>query len=254
MRLFKVTGLVLLVLSMQVPTWVLGAEGTAELYQVSTLDTLLTGDYTGSVPVKTLLEHGDTGIGTFQDLDGEMVMLEHAVYQIKSDGKVYAVAPEARVPYAMVGRFTPTVSISVTEPLSEKQVGELLEAKLPKATHYFLVKIVGEFSRVKARSVPRQEQPYPPLETVIPKQSVFEFNGISGTLVGWRSPQFLKSVSGAGNHFHFMNKAKTAGGHALEYVVSKGVIDVQELSELHLVLPERGKVYAPVAAEGPKQP
>ncbi len=254
MRLFKVTGLVLLVLSAQVPTWAFGTEGTAELYQVSTLDTLLTGDYNGSVPVQTLLEHGDTGIGTFQDLDGEMVMLEHAVYQIKSDGKVYGVAPEARVPYAMVGRFTPTVSIPVTEPLTEKQVGELLEGKLSKATHYFLIKITGEFGRMKARSVPRQAKPYPPLETVIPKQSVFEFNGVAGTLVGWRSPQFLKSVSGAGNHFHFMNKDKTAGGHALEYVLTKGVIEVQELSEMHLVLPEQGKVYAPVTAEGPKQP
>jgi acetolactate decarboxylase len=230
------------------------AESPRELYQVSTLDTLLTGDFEGSTTVETLLQHGNLGIGTFTDLDGELVLLEGTAYQIKSDGKVYPVAPAARVPFAMVGQFISTQTFTLDTPLTEKQLAEFLDAHLPKATHYFLIKVSGEFDRVKARSVPRQAKPYPPLEKVIPKQSVFELSGVSGTLVGWRSPQFLKSVSGAGNHFHFINSAKNVGGHALEYTLRKGTLEVEEIRDLHLVLPDEGKVYAPASTGGPKQP
>ena len=46
------------------------------LFQVSTSAALVEGLYQGSVRVSRLLRHGDFGVGTFVDLDGEMVVLE----------------------------------------------------------------------------------------------------------------------------------------------------------------------------------
>jgi hypothetical protein len=44
------------------------------LFQVSTSGALVAGVYSGAVSVKSLLEHGDFGLGTFANLDGEMVV------------------------------------------------------------------------------------------------------------------------------------------------------------------------------------
>lgn len=46
------------------------------LYQVSTLDSLMQGVYDGELMLEELLQRGDFGIGTFDALDGEMVILD----------------------------------------------------------------------------------------------------------------------------------------------------------------------------------
>ena len=46
------------------------------LYQVSTATALVEGIYQGAVRVATLREHGDLGLGTFENLDGEMVIVD----------------------------------------------------------------------------------------------------------------------------------------------------------------------------------
>jgi acetolactate decarboxylase len=49
------------------------------LNQVSTIDALIQGVYDGDVTVGDLKKHGDFGIGTFDKLDGEMIVLDGQV-------------------------------------------------------------------------------------------------------------------------------------------------------------------------------
>jgi hypothetical protein len=51
-------------------------------FQVSTLGTLGIGLYEGSLPIGDLLQHGDFGLGTFDALDGEMVVVDGQVFRI----------------------------------------------------------------------------------------------------------------------------------------------------------------------------
>ncbi|MCF8061404.1 MAG: acetolactate decarboxylase [Deltaproteobacteria bacterium] len=51
--------------------------------QLATIDALLAGAYDGQWPCSLLAEHGDLGIGTFHRLDGEMIVLDGVVYQVK---------------------------------------------------------------------------------------------------------------------------------------------------------------------------
>lgn len=44
--------------------------------QVSTLEALLAGDYAGRLSLGQLLGYGNFGLGTFDRLDGEMILLE----------------------------------------------------------------------------------------------------------------------------------------------------------------------------------
>src|SRR5579863_5541911 len=80
------------------------------LFQVSTSAALVEGLYQGSVRVSRLLRHGDFGVGTFVDLDGEMVVLDGDCYQVSSDGSVARVEGDRLIPYAVVTRFAPEFS------------------------------------------------------------------------------------------------------------------------------------------------
>ena len=66
------------------------------LYQVSTSTALVEGIYQGAVRVGTLREHGDLGLGTFENLDGEMVMVDGRVFQVRADGSVHECDDAAR--------------------------------------------------------------------------------------------------------------------------------------------------------------
>ena len=58
------------------------------LFQVSTSGALVQGIYQRVVSSRFLLNYGDFGLGTFENLDGEMVVLDGAIYQVRGDGKV----------------------------------------------------------------------------------------------------------------------------------------------------------------------
>ena len=68
-------------------------------YQVSLLQGLTFGDYHGSVSVKALKGKGDTGLGTFDGLDGEMIMVDGSVYKAKGDGTVELADNSETIPF-----------------------------------------------------------------------------------------------------------------------------------------------------------
>ncbi|MCF7976024.1 MAG: acetolactate decarboxylase, partial [Phycisphaerae bacterium] len=59
---------------------------TNTVTQYSTIDALLAGAYDGVASCGDVLEYGDLGIGTFDKLDGEMVVLDGVVYQVPASG------------------------------------------------------------------------------------------------------------------------------------------------------------------------
>src|ERR1700739_656002 len=58
------------------------------LFQVSISGALVAGVYDREVSVRSILEHGDFGLGTFANLDGEMIVLDGQVYQVQGTGRV----------------------------------------------------------------------------------------------------------------------------------------------------------------------
>ena len=74
-----------------------------KIYQASTLQALALGYTKPVVMVKELLEHGDTGLGTFEHVDGEMIVLDGVCYQAKDDGSIVQAEDSAGVPFAVAG-------------------------------------------------------------------------------------------------------------------------------------------------------
>lgn len=109
---------------------------------------------------------------------------------------------------------------------------------------FYAVKVDGNFSYVKARSVPpRQEKPYLQLADAVSSQSVFEFENVSGTLVGFRTPEYVKGVNVPGYHLHFITENRSAGGHVLDLEMEKGDAALDITSIFLMELPASGDFY-----------
>jgi acetolactate decarboxylase len=219
----------------------LEGEGEVNLFQVSTIDALMDGAYEGQVSFAQLARQGDLGLGTFQGLDGEMVALDGQFYQVKSDGRVLPVAPVMKTPFANVVRFKPQHTLELRGALSLDELYLAIDRALPSPNLFYAVRIDGAFQYLKARSVSAQQRPYPKLVDVVKKQSVFEFNQVTGTVLGFRCPAFVKGVNVPGWHLHFIDQARAAGGHVLELKVVDPRVQITVASRFTMVLPQQGE-------------
>ena len=217
--------------------------GNDVLYQVSTLDALLQSVYDGILPIEELETHGDFGIGTFDGLEGEMIALDGDYYQIKDDGLAYPVSGEMTTPFATVTFFETDESFGLEEPVNLTELEALLDSKLPSENLFYAVRVEGNFSYMKARSVPKQEKPYPRLVDIVSTQAVFEFENVSGTLVGFRAPDYVKGVNVPGYHIHFITRDRSAGGHVLDFELEEGDATVDITRAFFMELPTSGDFY-----------
>jgi acetolactate decarboxylase len=205
--------------------------------QTSTIDALLAGVYDGSMSCWELLDYGNFGIGTFDRLDGEMIILDGTVYQVKTDGKVYTPETDILTPFATVCAFQPDMTFSITDRANYKGLESIIDNYAPNQNEFIAIKITGSFSRMKVRSVPIQDKPYPPLVMVTEDQTVFKLKDIKGTIVGFRSPQFVKGVNVPGYHCHFISDDLMQAGHILNFEIISGVGEVDSCNEFLLILP-----------------
>src|SRR5262245_7498232 len=77
----------------------------AEAYQVSTISALIAGGYDGDTTVGELLGHGGFGLGTFNGVDGEMMVLDGKVYRGTTDGRAELATDAEGTPVAVVVGF-----------------------------------------------------------------------------------------------------------------------------------------------------
>jgi acetolactate decarboxylase len=223
------------------------------LFQTSTIDALLEGRYDGDVSFAELEEHGDFGLGTLEALDGEMVALDGSFYQVKADGRAYAIDGGTRTPFAVVTFFEPGLSQRLTGPMDLATFCTHLDLLVGGEASCYAVRVDGRFEYVKTRSVPRQRRPYPPLAKVVEHQPTFELRDVSGSLVGFSFPRYAQGLNVAGYHFHFITAERRAGGHVLEFQLARGDLLVDSEANLRLELPPGVELPAPDPTVGKKE-
>ena len=210
------------------------------VYQTSTLDALMAGVYDGSVTFAELRRHGDFGLGTFNELDGEMIGFDGKFYQITSDGMAHLVTREMRTPFSVVTFFRPDRVETLPAGLDYAQLQEALESRLPTKNHFVAIRIDGSFPYVKTRSVARQDRPYRTLPEVVKEQATFELRNVAGTLIGFRFPESYPGLNVVGYHFHFITADRTAGGHVLDCELGAVRTKMDILPHFEVALPRSG--------------
>ncbi len=216
------------------------SEDRDTLYQVSTINSLLAGNYDGFITSGELKKKGDIGLGTFDMLDGEMMVLDGEVYRINSEGKVITVKDEVTSPFAAVTIFDEDSSQSLTSIDSIDALQKQLDKLITNKDLFYVFRIDAEFDYIKTRSVPKQEKPYPILSEVTKKQSIFEFDTVKGTVVAIWCPEYIGGVNVSGYHMHFISEDRTKGGHLLELRFQQGNVLVDGMKGFEMLLSNEG--------------
>jgi acetolactate decarboxylase len=207
------------------------------LFQVSTSGALVAGVYSGAVSVQSLLEHGDFGLGTFANLDGEMVVLDGHVYQVQSTGRVAEAPATAGAPFAVVTRFSPQRDLKIGSIANFGELQKRCDALRTSGNIFYAFRLDGTFKRIRTRAVNPPEEGTR-LVDAAKAQSEFRFTDVAGTLVGLWSPGFSSAFSVAGYHFHFLSEDRQEGGHLLDCESGSLRLRMEALTDFHLALPE----------------
>jgi len=211
--------------------------------QVSTINALLSGAYDGVLPCGELKNYGDLGLGTFDALEGEMVVLDGVVYQVKTDGRAYVVNDSTTTPFAAVTFFEPQTSESISN-MNHTELMEYVDGQIPTDNIFYAIKLEGNFDYMKTRSVPRQQKPYPPLVEVVEHQVIFEFENVSGTVVGFRCPSYVEGINVPEYHLHFLTEDREAGGHILDMRIKEGELSTEYIYDFRMLLPKEGAFHS----------
>ena len=212
-----------------------------KMYQVSTLQALSLGYSKKVITVGELLQEGDTGLGTFEDVNGEMIVMDGHCYRATQDGSVVEPEPETGVPFCAVARLTG----ERTFPLSSMPDIASLRTELTRRIeeHFGLnsmhvVRIDGLFDTVDARSEAPYRSHHISLKTVLDQnQRAFLFENIRGSLVGVYFPDHMDGINMPGWHLHFLSDDRSKGGHVFNVILKEGTVLLDKISRIEIELP-----------------
>jgi acetolactate decarboxylase len=209
------------------------------MYQISTATTLVEGIYQGGISSKELLKHGDFGLGTFEGLDGEMVVVDSAIYQARPDGTVQRRDEDFRVPFAVVTHFWEDSAFETGEIRSLRELESMCDHHRESDNLFYALRLNGQFEAIHVR-VMRPAPPGTRLVDAVKAQPEFHFSNIEGTLVCIWSPRYASSFNVPGYHFHFLSHDHSKGGHALDCNAKDLRAGIQMLCEYDVRLPSKG--------------
>ena len=220
------------------------AQDTETLYQVALLQSLTQGYYDGIIKVSELKKHGDTGIGTFEGVNGEMIVLDGTVYQALDDGSVKVADDNETVPFSNVTFF----DADITEDISDIKDVNGLKAALDKIVSakggnlFYMVKVDGTFEKMFVRSELKQQKPYKTLDKALETdQREFTYENIKGTIVGLYCPDYMGGLNAAGWHFHFLSEDKAKGGHILDLSFANAKAQLDATPAFAMALSDNGE-------------
>jgi acetolactate decarboxylase len=211
------------------------------LYQVSTIDALIQGVFDGVQPVGDIRKRGDFGIGTFDALDGEMIVLDGVVYQAKADGHIYMATDSQTTPFATVTYFDRDLTVTTDRPMNFSAFASTMAGTLPTGNMVYAVRMHGTFPTMKVRAIPAQNKPYPTLTEASKNQSVYSYSDTTGTVVGFYTPVFFEGLNIPGYHLHFISDDRKTGGHILDLTVpANTMVEYDMTAGFAMTLPTSG--------------
>ena len=215
-----------------------GTENTDRVYQYSLFTALANSVYDGTMTVAGVKTKGDMGLGTYNGLDGEMIVNNGKVYQFPVDGNVKMPAENSLVPFTVVKYFQPDFVVETGTVTDYPALKTLAERQFSSPNYIYALKVSGTFTRIKCGSAEKQELPYEKtLSEAIANRPVFEWKNVEGTLVGFWFPEYVGGVNLPGFHLHFISADETKAGHVLEFEAANLKLEIDQSSGLEFDLP-----------------
>lgn len=195
--------------------------------------------FEGDITAKELKTKGDMALGSYNLLDGELIMLDGTLYQAKENGEVLIPNDSIKVAYANAAFFDKDGGFTIDKVDNYDSLRAIINAKLPSKNFFYAFKITGDFKKMTCGGLHKQEPPFEKgLDVLIPSRPLFEREHFSGTMVGFYCPEFIGNINVAGFHFHFVSNDKKFAGHVMAFEAENLTLEFDKMSAYQFVLPE----------------
>lgn len=211
------------------------------MYQVSTLQALAMGHTRPVIDVAELKKHGNIGLGTFEGVNGEMIVVDGKVFRATDDGSVSEADENMGVPFASVCNSNGGISFDIQEMSRIEDLKTLLNVRIEELfglNSMHMVRIDGEFEVIDARSEEAYHAIHVSLKDMLKEtQKAFKFDNVSGTLICVYYPDFMDGINAAGWHIHFVSDDRKKGGHVFDLKMKSGHARLDKISKIEIRLP-----------------
>ena len=231
----------------------MNTKDNTKMFQVSTLQALALGYSRAVINVGELMRHGDIGLGTFEDVNGEMIVIDGHCYRADEKGDVTEADSEIGVPFSSVTFFNEDRSCELGSIDSIEKLKELLDLRIEEhfgLNSMHIVRIDGSFRSVCARSESGYRAHHVTLKDALSQtQKDFRFDDIKGTLVCVYYPDYMDGINASGWHLHFISEDRKNGGHVFDLTLEKGMAYFDTITNIELTLPH-GPAFDTYALKG----
>ena len=187
-----------------------------DIFQFSLHSAYNAGLKDGGPPVAFLTNHGNHGIGVFEDEESELIQVDGVAYSIDKDGDVEPADKEDQLPFVMVTIFDPKKRVKPPPSTTSKKLKEVFEAG-KNTTMPFRLK--GSFKYINT-----QQQTY---------------WDVKGTIFGFCIPNWQGHISGEGLQSCFLAEDKAKGGRVSNFETGEGaLLEWAKCGRLHLGFPQ----------------
>lgn len=210
------------------------------IFQLGILQALAQGYFDGEATVAELKQKGNIGIGTFDAIDGELIVLDGDFYKATSDTSIEKCHADTLISFATVSQFSSDIYIEFSK-------GDFchLKNQLEKLStdygrnQFYIGKIDCNCNYVTVRSELKQTKPYGPLNIVMKTaQRSVTHNNSEGTIVAVYYPDYMDGINTPGWHLHYISKDKSFGGHVLDIDVLNGKGEFEKSSKFQMYIPD----------------
>jgi acetolactate decarboxylase len=166
-----------------------------------------------------------------------MVVVDGEVFQVRCDGTVRKCDDAMLAPFAVVTLFEPEANVILEQCPDMKTLTSCFDQLRNSDNLFFALRVDGHFGYVRTRAVCKTREGVPLVQAAA-VQPEFEFNDIAGTLVGFWTPEYARTLNVPGYHLHFISDDRKNGGHLLQCRGTKLRIQIQREGDYRLALPE----------------
>jgi len=207
------------------------------LYQIGLVPAFLNGICTSDYNFKSLAQKGDFGLGTINQLNGEMIAFDGHFYSIDKNGVASEIADTICTPYALVSLFKPQHFYTIKQISNISALNQYLLSLLDNINIFYMIRIDGEFASLQLRSETCHCMRGIPISELLDKDQVkYSIKKSKGTLVVTFSPAYTQNMCITNFHYHYLNDDKTTGGHVFDLKVVSAHISIQPLYRFQLEL------------------
>ena len=193
------------------------------IYQVSTISALSLGYTKSVITVEELLRKGGVGLGTYEDVNGEMIVIDDVSYQAQDDGSTYVADGRMGASFAAVGFLKNPVCFALKDIADMTQLEKELYLKVEEGfglNSVHIAQIDGTFEKICARSESPYRSHHVELKEILKdKQEDFSIN-----VSGW--------------HFHFISGDRRHGGHVFDLKTAGCSCKLEKMDKIEIQLPK----------------